>query len=397
MDVKKSHLWAYLALVLTAASGNFSAFKVLSITPIQFLLIGFLILNFHEMFNAKIKVVTITTVLILMFAALMSFISFKMFYDSDITYFYGAKHPNLQFILSFGRMMLVLLTIIIILSISNVTSFISFMNRYCLSIVLVLTLTLVCQALIYNLSDMHLGYIFYYGERVRYAGFLGEPQTIQGWISSASIAYVLLKSRQSGSTLIGDKNLITIQALNILALYLTESSLWVACTALFYLVYLFKFRFRYAIILSVILALLFAMLGSKINADLLNVSERSITLLAGYELYTRNMFTIIFGYGLGMSPYLIISSSWFEIYPMFLLSEFGRQVVMNSLIGLIFELGLSVIVVFFIFLMKIRLRRLELAVLFFAIMGTMVVGNGFWSPFFLLNLISIACTQWRQS
>ena len=123
-------------------------------------------------------------------------------------------------------------------------------------------------------------------------------------------------------------------------------------------------------------------------ADVFTVSERSVTVLAGAELFMSSSLNILLGYGVGLTPYLISSTDVFSDYPFFNLSSLGRQNVMNSYLELFFEFGLIGGLLYFYLLIKAsRITTAKQLVAILPILtGIFGIGGGFSSGYFLISV-----------
>jgi hypothetical protein len=234
----------------------------------------------------------------------------------------------------------------------------------------------------------HIGNIYSSEGAFRFGGFMGEPQTLSAWTFSIFlILYYFYKFNINPNL----KKILIISIITILSL--TQSTAWILAFLVFFS---FEFKYKkYYILIFIILSISFIYdlsIFNKIISDYLYISERSITIIAGYELFISSFDRILFGYGFGLSPYLLKTTEIFSMYPDLDLSELGRQNVMNSYLELLFELGIIFsLTAFFLLLKTLSLSisfsskfLLPIVILSPLLVGIFGIGGGFFSGYFIL-------------
>ena len=388
--IRRNYLYTLIAVLALCFSGNFSEFKLFSATPIQLLLILYLMLNIKALVRAKTSQPIMLFILYILAVIILGYINFRYSLTQDIKYFSGALDPFLYFLLSFIRVIMLILIVYLIANKIDVSSEHEFVISFTKIAFYTLSVSVILQALLSSTNSVTYGFMYFYGDQPRYGSFFGEPQTLQSWITSAFVSNICLASRLNQKHIVFKKKFLAMQLIHILSLYLTSSTVWIFATFVFYTVIAFRFRLVNVIIFIGVGFFIALVLMNKIVADLLTVSERSITILAGAEIYLLDIYNVLFGYGLGMSPYLIIGTNWFENYSIFLMSDFGRQIVMNSFLGLLFEVGILAVLPITLYSLRILMFGRHISATFLAgFVGTLSIGNGFWAPSFILILVAM--------
>ena len=390
LTLNKIDFFVFIAVLAVCLSGNFSPFKFLSINAVQLFIICYLTLNLKSVYYAKVPAWALIFVLYAVSLLFVSYLNFLYFSVEEIQYFSGSVNPLLYFILSFGRVFILVIILYLTSAKTDLSTEFKFLKKFTKSLFYFLSVSVFLQATAFYFFQVTFGFKFFYGDSVRFGSFIGEPQTLQSWISSAFVCYICLISQNNLKDTLFSRKLILLQVTHVITLFLCSSTVWIVAVFAFYIFSLYRLRLISNILLVAACFSIAQVIMPKISVDILSISERSITILAGAEIFTKNLSNIFVGYGLGMSPYLIISSSWFENFPVFLMSEFGRQTVMNSFFGLLFEVGilltLPIVVLTFKFL---YFGRVFVATFMTGLMGSMSTGNAFWAPSFALILATV--------
>ena len=296
--------------------------------------------------------------------------------------FLGAFDPIIYSALAFSRYVLTLLLLVIFSR--KVYPKAGHIFRSIAACYLILFVILVVQALLFQLLNIEVGYIFSAAGRVRYGGIVGEPQTAAAWLFSLFfILYLFLPSRRYFRGHLGWL-LICSQ---LLCMLLTQSTTWLIAFWFFLMIYSgHKTRIFLLVFMFFVAQFTNAMIFEKIYAEIFQISERSITIAAGYELFSSNIYNTLFGYGLGLSPYVITKTEIFSLYPYLDLSSLGRQNVMNSYLEIFFELGLvGATLIFSFFDAAMGVRDLKSIILILPLLiGVFSIGGGFFSGYFIL-------------
>lgn len=243
----------------------------------------------------------------------------------------------------------------------------------------VLVSSLFLQAIIYGISGTEVGYIFESGWGIRYGSFFGEPQTLSAWICCTMYCSWL------GRKFIGPRFGYWLIISTAGALLLTQSTAWIISFILFIII-MFGVRLYTAAFVLGLGSLLIEVVFEKIYSDLFLVSERSVTILAGAEFFLKDIYTIFFGYGGGMSAYLLPKSATFLEYPQFVLSDVGRQNIMNTFLDITFEFGLfGVCCSLYLFFISFRIKGMrDISAIIPILFGMMGIGGGYAAGYFLI-------------
>ena len=379
MITDKLLLWLIPGFVLF--SGNFSPFRIGSILPIYGLLIvyvlsqhGQLIKFFQRNGLVVLAMAAVTAIAILMAAYKV------MEYQLQGNEFEGAIQPIAYSLMSLCRYLLVVM-ILIVLTRDDALKYrgwwLALLTSYC-----VILLPLYAQAFLHFFFNFDFGYLFPVDNLMRYGGFIGEPQTISAWLFSFFLVLYLGVDNQTT----GLAKFLLIFSI-LIALNLTQSTAWMLAFFIFVLP-----RARLGIIALLLVVIVtsgvFDRVTDKIVADIFTVSERTVTLLAGAELFTSSSFTLLFGFGVGLTPYLITNTDVFADYPVWNLSNLGRQTVMNSYLEVFFELGLIGGLLYFYLLIKAsRITSFREVLTFLPMLvGIFGISGGFSSGYFLISV-----------
>ena len=362
-------------------SGNFSEFRIGPILPIFGLLICFVIsehsqLNkfFQKNVQVMLAIAAVTVGTILM--AIHTITDYHLKGDE----FEGAIRPIAYSLMSLSRYLLVILVLIVLYcdnTLKNRVWWLPLIVTYC-----AIAFPLYAQAVFHTIFNIDFGYLFPVENRMRYGGFIGEPQTISAWL--VSIYLVLFLGVDEKSAVL-KKSLLTFSILTVLTL--TQSTAWVLS---FFTFVLMRARFGIIALLVVVIVAtgLYDHVMGKIIADIFTVSERTITILAGGELLMANLLSLLFGYGTGLTPYLIINTDVFTNYPVWNLSDLGRQTIMNSYLEVFCELGIIGGFMYYYIIIKasrIKSSR-EMLNILPILVGIFGISGGFSSGYFLISV-----------
>lgn len=365
-------------------SGNFSPLKLGPIQPIYLLFLFYVLvnINFFISFFSKRKITIITLIALIIFLGLRIVFSVGDF-DIHWDVFKGAINPFLYGSATILRYVLAIFVLIIFSNNKNHNMkliFNSFLITY-----FILLASLLIQVVMFYFYGLEFGYITPVDGGVRYGGLIGEPQTLSAWLFS--LFYFIYIYSFGKKIVFSTKSLILILS-QVFVLFLTESTAWFFALLLFF--YLFSGRsFKYLIPLMLFLyaSISGSQIYDKVIAELFFVSERSVTIIAGYQLFSKSITNSLFGIGAGMTPYLITSADIFNSYPNLNLAEYGRQNIMNSYLDIFFEFGIIGSIVFiklFISAANIKIKDFYLFLPIFA--GIFSVGAGLVSGYFLLTV-----------
>ncbi len=370
--------WFWFAFpICVVISGNFSPLRVGPILPIFLLLVILACLSAKAVLNlflssAVIRVSAFVLVLFLIYR------SFTILNENsvDLIQFEQAINPEVYSLLSIGRYLLGLFVI----SIFRNSDFCVDLKvtKLIFATYFALTIPLFSQALAFFYS-LEFGYLFFNATGVRFGGLFGEPQTVSAWICCLYITLNALPQYIKRA----HRAILTCTLIG--ALILTQSTAWILAMAF----YFFTQSNKKILVLLLTFAsgLLFGdQMIEKVFAELFTISERSVTVVAGWEVFSGEMSNWVLGYGVGLTPFVIPGAEIFFYFPDLDLSGLGRQTVMNSFLEVIFEFGV-VGSFLYLFLLSRALcvsnLRQFLAVfpLFIGIFG---VGGGLVSGYFLI-------------
>jgi hypothetical protein len=375
--------WFWITLpLLVFLSGNFSPIRIGPALPIFLLFFLYIFINYKSTINffSKNQVVFLLFICYSLFLILWSFYTSNLFTIAGDEFF-GAIDPSLYIILSYARLCLGLFFMVSLYANANKSY-----KLWTISITVIywlLFISTLLQFFSHLLFNIDIGYIFYPATGPRYGGLIGEPQTLGAWLfCSFYIVYTLGKVKRRHAF---GQALLTASLLASLAM--TQSTVWILATALFLLINIKKF-WIVALLLFPIVIGFYDSVYEKIITDIFQVSERSITYIGGFEFFSTNFATIFLGYGLGLSPYILVKTYIFSLYPQFNLSDFGRQTVMNSYFEGFFELGIIGFLLYLAALARaIGLNSMRLLIQISPILfGIISVSGGFVSGYFLLSI-----------
>ncbi len=384
--------WLIPGFVLV--SGNFSPLRIGPILPIFGLLIIYVLSQCNQLnifFQRKGLVVLAMSVVTL--GAILVAAYTVSEYNLQGNEFEGAIHPIAYSIMSLCRFLLVVL-VLVVLTRYDVFKYRGWwkalLTSYC-----VILFPLYVQTLSHVFFNIDFGYLFSTESGMRYGGLIGEPQTISAWLFSFfSVLYFGLDNNNKASGLVKFLLIFSI----LMALFMTQSTAWILG---FFIFVLLRARLgMIALLLLVVVAFgVYESVIDKIIADIFTVSERSVTILAGAELFMTNSLSMLFGYGVGLTPYLINNTDVFYNYPIWSLSDLGRQTVMNSYLEVFFEFGLIGGLLYFYLLVKggrITSLRQVLPILPILV-GIFGISGGFSSGYFLISVpLLLRLTKERQ-
>lgn len=371
--------WLLPGFVLV--SGNFSPFRIGPILPIFGLLIIYVLGQHGQLskFFQKNSLTVLALVVITAGAILMALYT-AIDYGLQGNEFEGALQPIPYSLMSLCRYLLVVL-VLIILTREDALHY----RKWWLALLVsyyVILLPLYAQALLHVFFNYDFGYLFPVETAMRYGGLIGEPQTISAWLCSLFMV-LFLGVRDRATRFV---QFLLIASL-LLALVLTQSTAWIIAFLSFWLIRARLWQIAIILLVMVITGVA-DRVTEKIIADIFTVSERSITILAGVELFIKNPMTMLFGYGVGLTPYLITNTDVFASYASFNLSDMGRQTVMNTYLEVIFEFGLVGGLVYFYLLIKAcRITSIrEVLNVLPILIGIFGVSGGFSSGYFLISV-----------
>ena len=387
----------YLMPIFVLLSGNFSPYRIGPILPIFLLMIFYVVVRFRELIyilrNERFFAFLLS--FFVLYSIFVSFLSIEGFAIRG-NEFNGAIDPILYSTMGVLRYVAVFLFAAIVSRFETMPSKTIYLSV--LTLYMLLIFTLMFQATSFILFDKVFGYIYDVGGIIRYGGVIGEPQTLSAWIFSSFFFLHIYSGSYRKKRYLGFFLLFGV----FVALLLTRSTAWIIVMTVFMLIHFRKNIF--VIFLMLLLIAIFSItLGqevlNKIAHDLFIASERSVTILAGYELFSLNLFTVLFGYGQSLSPYLLVGTNIFETFPQFNLSDLGRQNVMNSYFEIFFELGIFGMLLFFTLVIKaLRLKNKEILIALIPLfLGVFSIGGGFSSAYFILFATLIAMVYCKQS
>lgn len=371
--------WLIPGFVL--ASGNFSPFRIGPILPIFGLLIVYVLSQHGQLikFFQRNGLVVLAMAAVTASAILMA--AYKvMDYQLQGNEFEGAIQPIVYSLMSLCRYLLVVL-ILIVLTRDDALKYrgwwLALLASYC-----VILLPLYVQAFLHVFFNFEFGYLFPVENGMRYGGLIGEPQTISAWLFSIFLVlYLGVDDLKTGLA----KFLLIVSML--IVLNLTQSTAWILG---FFVFVLLRARLGIITLLLVVIVAtgVFDRVTDKIIADIFTVSERTVTILAGVELFTSSPLSMLFGYGVGLTPYLINSTDVFTDYPVWNLSDLGRQTVMNSYLEVFFEIGLiSGLLYFYLLIKASRITSFrEVLTILPILVGVFGISGGFSSGYFLISI-----------
>ena len=368
----------YLMPFFVLISGNFSPYRIGPVSPIYILIALYVLVNIKVLINILYNNgrLTLFYFIFIFYTIFFSMMSINVF-NIQGNEFNGAISPSLYTFLGVFRYTLILFFVLIVSRVEYLPH--KNIYRSILSLYLLLLSILVLQVFAFNIFNIELGYIYHYGDAVRYGGLTGEPQTLSAWIFTSFLFLYTYKNDQTHNLRYKFFLLLSMA----ITLIFTESTVWILAFLSFIVIY-FKYTFYTKfLILGLLMYLVFGGLGqeleNKIYGDLLLISERSITIVAGFEVFSNNFYTYIFGYGASLSPYLIINTEIMETYPWFNLSNIGRQNVMNTYLEILFEFGIFGVIIFLYLFFKnsniVNIRTFVALIPIF--IGIFSIGGGF--------------------
>lgn len=379
MILAKLMWWLIPGFVLI--SGNFSPFRIGPMLPIFGLLIIYVMSQRGQLSRFFQRNLLVVLAMAALTAGAILIVTYMvMDYELQGNEFKGAIHPIAYALMSLCRCLLVVL-VLVVLTRDDVFKYrgwwLALLISYC-----VILFPLYVQAFSHVFFSIDFGYLFPVENGMRYGGLIGEPQTISAWLFSFFLVlYLGVDGRATGLA----KFLLIISVL--VALFLTQSTAWMLGFFIFVLL-----RANLGVIALLLVVIVAAGVSDrvmdKIMADMFTVSERSVTILAGAELFMTNSLSILFGYGVGLTPYLINNTDVFNNYPVWRLSDLGRQTVMNSYLEVFFEFGLVGGLLYFYLLIKAsRLTsRSQVLTISPILVGVFGVSGGFSSGYFLIAI-----------
>ena len=379
MNADRFLWWLMPGLVLV--SGNFSPFRLGPILPIFGLLIIYVITKYRQLskfFQRNSILVLVLALFIIGAILMMLYVAVNQQLQGNE--FEGAIHPILYSLMSLCRYLLVVM-VLIILTHKDALKYRGWW-RALLASYCVILLPLYAQAFLHIFFNFDFGYLFPVENGMRYGGLIGEPQTISAWLCSFFLVLYLGADDRVASLA---KFMLIVSIFTVLIL--TQSTAWIL--GLFVFVF-FQIKIRIALLILVVVMIVgvFDSISDKILADIFLVSERTVTILAGAELFMSSYLNILLGYGVGLTPYLINNTDVFSGYPEFNLSHLGRQTVMNSYLEVFFELGLIGGLLYFYLLIKAsNITTLRQVLIISPILvGIFGVSGGLSSGYFLISV-----------
>ncbi len=379
MIAEKFLWWLLPAFVLI--SGNFSPLRFGPILPIFWLLAIYVIINKRLVENFFLKrgllfVVMVSIMINVVVVVAYTTMSYRLIGDE----FEGAINPIAYSLMTLCRYIFVVMVLIVLGREETIRCrnwWLALFVSYCLILA-----SLYIQFILHVFFGYEVGYIFPTVTGVRYGGFIGEPQTISAWL--CCFFFCIISDMGSDAK---PSNKILLYVSLIMALALTQSTAWVLA---FFVFILFRIKI-WLIILGIVGTVVLGYAGyifEKIAAEMFIVSERSITIVAGFELFARSFINIFFGYGVGLTPYLIVGTDVFSEYPFFDLSDLGRQTIMNSYLEIIYEFGLvgSFLYFFLLFRAARIISMRHFLILTPILIGIFGVSGGFGAGYFLISV-----------
>ena len=379
MIAEKFLWWLLPGFVLI--SGNFSPLRIGPILPIFWLLAIYVICKRRllEKFFLKSGLSVVAMVAIIINAVVVAAYT-TMSHQIAGNEFEGAIQPIAYSVMTLCRYILIVL-VLIVLSSEEAMKYRNWWVALFVSYFLILV-PLYIQVIIHVFFGYEVGYLFPTETGIRYGGFIGEPQTISAWLCCFFFCLIAgMGSDAKASTK------IFLYASLIIALVLTQSTAWALASLLFILS-----RTKLWLFVLVMAGFVFfglaTQIAEKIAVEMFAISERSVTIAAGFELFTNAPINIFFGYGLGLTPYLIVGTDFFSEFPVFNLSHLGRQTIMNSYLEVVYELGMfGSFLYFFILLKASRITSIrQLLILIPILVGIFGDSGGFGAGYFLISI-----------
>lgn len=186
--------------------------------------------------------------------------------------------------------------------------------------------------------------------QLRFGSFLGEPQILNFYAlpgliySFVSCIFHQKKSRSYFHVLIF-----------LFAIPFCYSTAFIGAISLAILIIFIKNKLtRFLIGLFIIISFFFI---SQKSEQVTSINLRSITVVAGVELLKDNL---IFGIGVGMSPFYLFETDIFSSFPEFNFSNEFRQNIMNSYVEILVEFGIIGLLILFIFFKSLNSISLDL-------------------------------------
>ncbi len=390
-----AYFWILLP-IFVAMSGNLAPFRVGPILPIFFLLMAFSILNAQTIVNYfhREKRVFYAAIAMGVF-----FVAFTLHPMPGLGLrgdeFLGATNPVFYAISTFLRYAICLCSLLTLAH--KPYPITGLIRSSLLTTFFILLIPMVLQFLLQIMFGMDFGFVFHTGTGTRYGGLIGEPQTAAAWLTCVFFVLYTIERRTGFPQSPMAWLLLGCQ---ILVLLLTSSTAWILAFGIFMLLRLQrKMMLVFGAASVAALPVLGATIIQKLNAELFQISERSVTIVAGFQAFSVDLRTILFGYGVGLSPYLLGASEIFQLFPDLNLSSLGRQNVMNSYLEIIFEFGvIGAPLFFFLFFRASKIDRWTTA---FAIAPVIVgisgVGGGFAAGYLLLAVPLLARLNAREN
>jgi hypothetical protein len=381
---KDTYFWLLLP-IFVALSGNLTPFRIGPVLPIFVLLAVFVGLNFvyvlkyasgHRYF------------LIGAIGLSLYFVAFTLLaipsYALSGNEFFGATNPTLYATFSFLRYVLSISVLIILAHKTYATTGQIYKSMFAAYVIILIPLLI--QSIIYALFGVEFGFIFHTGGSVRFGGLIGEPQTISAWLFSI---FYFLYATQGREGFPNSTTAWTLLLSQVIVLALTASTAWILAFGVFIFLRLNNAgRLLALIMVGLVVAYSSLTILGKITGELFGISERSITVIAGFEVFISSIHRTLFGYGLGLSPYLLGGTEIFKLYPDLNLSDLGRQDVMNSYLEILFELGvIGAPIFFYLFINAANLRTWSTLVRISPLLiGIFGIGGGFFAGYLLLGI-----------
>ena len=379
-----AYFWS-LAPFVVLLSGNFSPYRIGPILPIFLLITFFVAAKVKQVFFVLCREKKLALYLIIF--VLYSFSSaFVNIYGFDIQgdEYKGAIDPFFYSSMGILRYILVFAFALVVTRLYTTPDrriYYSVLTLYSL-----LFVGLVLQVLSHYFLNINFGYMFYVQDIVRYGGMIGEPQTLSAWIF-LSFMFLYAYNDELRSNHFWSKFFLLSSI--FIALLLTQSTAWLLAFLVWILAHVrlsLSSYFLTGFLLIIVIWFFGQDVANKIDYDLLRISERSITIVAGYELFTKDISGMLFGYGPTLSSYVLLNTEIFGEYPVFNLSDMGRQNVMNPYLEILFEFGVLGAIIFLVVFFKVfginsRKKLVALLPIFLGIFG---VGSAFVSAYFVL-------------
>ena len=327
--------------------------------------------------------------LLLIILPIYSYYIFNSYCYKSCDSFLGAIHPLVYSFLYYIRYLVAIYTLWIVVSkdILQVKQLVLLLNL----VILIFFILSVVQLSLFNMGIV-IGEVFEEGGIIlggkRFDVLFGEPNHVHSWLIPAYI--VLNTIRRTPIT----KDPYFYAVLTVLII--SFSTAWFLVISIYIIFKLSKtlsFSLTIPLIIAVLLFLfnylVVDMADFKVIKELITINQRSVTILAGWEFFRNE---VLFGYGVGMSPFFLPNSNIFAQYPVFNMSDLGRQNVMSTPLSIVFEFGVAGTILLLISLgryLGVIYRSGLLPILLITFIPYLMVGSGFVAIPHLFNLLCL--------